>query len=103
MSASKGHAGDVRNEQFDIDLVAKGFDSPGIPNRADVQLNGYNNDSYVAIVEAGSAGRWSVDFAVDGSNVEFTRAYQEGMRVGVGDLPNWMEPIRLSIEGQLLE
>lgn len=95
MSATNGHSGNVRREDFAVDLAEHGYGAIG---HVDVQLDADANGHHVAIIDAGTAGRWSVDFAVDTSDIELTRVYDEGMRIAVDDLPAWMAPIRERID-----
>lgn len=59
--------------------------------------------SQMAIVAAGAAGRWSFDFRVDESGIEGERAFEEGMRANVDELPAWMTPVRERVAGLVLD
>jgi len=58
----------------------------------------YNNH-LIAIIAAGSAGRYSIDFTVDSlGRVDLEKAYIEGMRVDVDELPDWIDAVVDKIE-----
>jgi len=67
------------------------------PTHVLVQVSS-NGRSQMAIVAAGTAGRWSFDFRIDSSGIEVERAFEEGIRVNVDELPVWMSPVQERVE-----
>lgn len=97
--ATKGHDGSARSEQFDCNLVQHGFDGAETPPTVYVEVSADYNNHLVAVISAGAAGRYSIDFRVDSAgSVEIEKAYIEGMRADQGDLPNWMYAVVDDIE-----
>lgn len=98
--ATNGHDGGARTAKFNVDLASQGHDGPDVPRRADIHVSADANNTLIAIIETGEHGRWSFDLRIDGC-VEITRAYDEGMRLDVDELPSWMPPIRRRIEEEI--
>jgi hypothetical protein len=94
--ATKSQTDRSRAEEFAIDptehLNAEDVDDE-TPRHVLVEVSN-NGRSMMAIVAAGTAGRWSFDFGVDHSGIEIERAFEEGMRTNVDELPVWMDPVQ---------
>jgi len=99
MAQADGHDGSARTEHFDCDLVAHGFEGEQAPPNVYVEVSADYNDSLVAIIAAGEAGRYSIDFSVDSlGRVDVEKAYIEGMRSDVDELPDWIDAVVDKIE-----
>lgn len=99
MSTTTVHDGSPRTAEFDIDLASHGRDGPDVPTLVHVEVNADASETFVAIVDAAEHGRWSFDVRIERGGVEIARAYEEGMRVDVDELPSWMTLVRREIEG----
>jgi len=102
MAQADGHDGNARTTEFEFGLAGHGFGGDGDPRHVRVNVSADANNCLVAIIKAGSYGRWSIDFRVASGSVEVTRAYEEGMRIDEDELPAWMEPVKEQIEQRVL-
>jgi len=94
--ATRSHDDDSRTVEFTIDPTDRLNDDAiddETPTDILVQVSS-NGRSQMAIVAAGTAGRWSFDFRIDSSGIEVDRAFEEGIRVNVDELPVWMSPVQ---------
>lgn len=102
--ATKSQPDRSRAEEFAINpteyLDAEDVDD-STPNHVLVEVSN-NGRSMMAIVAAGTAGRWSFDFDVDHTGVEIVRAFEEGMRTSVDELPVWMAPVQEQVSDLVL-
>ncbi|GAB7011745.1 hypothetical protein [Halolamina salina] len=102
--ATKSQTESGRTAEFVIDpterLDAESIDDE-TPTHVLVQVSS-NGRSQMAIVAAGAAGRWSFDFQIDSSGIEVERAFEEGIRTNVEDLPAWMVPVKDAVAGLVL-
>ncbi|KPN31103.1 hypothetical protein SY89_01845 [Halolamina pelagica] len=57
----------------------------------------------MAILAAGPAGRYSFDFRISTQGIEIVRAYEEGMRANVDELPVWMTPVTEEVADVMLQ
>jgi len=55
----------------------------------------------MAILAAGPAGRYSFDFRISTHGIEIVKAYVEGMREPVEQLPDWIDAVRERIEEEV--
>jgi len=100
--ATKGHDGSARTEQFDCDLVYHGFDGAETPPNVYVEVSADYNNHLLAVVAAGSAGRYSFDFKIDGvDSIDIEQAYDAGTRCAVGELPAWIDAVVDEIKREL--
>lgn len=102
--ATRSQNDDSRTVEFTIGpterLNADSIDDE-TPTHVLVQLSSTGR-SQLAIVAAGISGRWSFDFRIDSSGIEIERAFEEGIRVNVDELPVWMSPVRECVEDLVL-
>jgi len=100
--ATKGHDGSARTEQFDCDLVYHGFDGEDTPPNVYVEVSADYNNHLLAVVAAGSAGRYSFDLRIDGvDSIDIEEAYDAGTRCAVGELPAWIDAVVDDIKREL--
>ncbi len=96
--ATKGHdGGSALSEQFDVDLTKHGFGDTSPPN-VYVELSANYVGDYLAVIAAGPAGHYSLDFGVDQGSVEIARAYADGGQYEIDELPAWMDAVVDDIE-----
>jgi hypothetical protein len=86
------------SEQFDVDLTKHGFSTP--PN-VYVELSANYVGDYLAVIAAGPAGHYSLDFGVDQGSVEIARAHADGSQCEIDELPAWMDAVVDDIEREL--
>jgi len=99
--ATNGHDGSARTQQIYCDLASHGYAGNDV-RKVYVEVSSDANDSLLAIIAAGEAGRYSFDFRVESGRVDIQRAYEEGMRVDEEQLPDWMAAVRQEIETGVL-
>lgn len=85
--------------EFSIDVRQHGY--PCGPTHVLVEVSPAGSGVFMAILAAGAAGRYSFDFSVGRNGIKLERAYIEGMREPVGELPSWVTPIRERIEEEM--
>jgi len=100
--ATKGHDGSARIEQFDCDLDYHGFDGEDTPPNVYVEISADYNNHLLAVIGAGSAGRYSFDFRIDGvGSIDIEQAYEAGTRCDVDELPAWIDAVVDDIKQEL--
>jgi len=70
------------------------------PDHVHVEINARPQGG-MAIIAAGVDGRYSFDFTTSASGIELTKAFVEGMREPVDELPGWVDAVREEVERQL--
>jgi len=85
--------------EFTIDTREHGH--PDGPGHVLVEINPVGRSTHMAILAAGEAGRCSFDFSVEATGIQLKKAYVEGMRAPISDLPAWVEPVKDRVEKEL--
>ncbi len=98
--ATQGQQRSALSEQFDVDLTKHGFGESAPPN-VYVEVSANYAGDYLAVIAAGSAGHYSLDFGVDDGSIEIDRAYEGGGHCAVDELPKWMDAVVDDIEREL--
>lgn len=97
--ATKSSQSSSKAGEFTFDAREHGH--PDGPGKVFVELIPGAARTNVAILAAGADGRYSFDFSISTRGVEIEKAYVEGMREPVGQLPDWVESVRERIEERL--
>lgn len=85
----------------DFTFNAQANGHPDGPDHVHVEISQVRKNSLMAILAAGVDGRYSFDFRIGSDGVEIDRAYVEGMREPVDELPDWVDSVRERIEEEL--
>lgn len=70
------------------------------PEHVHVEISPVDRQTFMAIVAAGSEGRYSFDFQYDGS-VDIQTAYVDGVHVETDELPDWMDCVEERVDEEM--
>jgi len=88
-----------RKGEFTIDAREHGY--PDGPAHVLVEVSPAARDTYMAILAAGADGRYSFDFVTGRTGIKIEKAYVEGMREPVDELPEWMDAVRERVADEM--
>ncbi|NHX37833.1 MULTISPECIES: hypothetical protein [Halolamina] len=97
--ATKQSQSDSRVGEFSINTQLHGH-ADG-PEHVHVEISPVDRQTHMAIVAAGVDGRYSFDFRYTNGTVDVQKAYAEGMREPIDELPNWMDCVRERVENEM--